>query len=116
SSRRPSTAHAVPVRHCGRRPAMPETVTIEDIEAARERIGSAVRVTPVLPSAELERVAGTPVLLKCENLQRTGSFKLRGAHNMLAAQTSPPARVVAASAGNHAQGVALAAQERGLPA
>ncbi|MEZ4502947.1 MAG: threonine ammonia-lyase [Dehalococcoidia bacterium] len=88
-------------------------VTIEDIEAAHRRLESLVRLTPVWPSVELSEPA-SPVLLKLENLQRTGSFKVRGAHNMLGAQDPAPERVVAASAGNHAQGVALAATQRGI--
>ena len=91
-------------------------VTIDDLRAARERIADAVRVTPLWPSVTLSDIAGTPVLLKCEQLQRGGSFKLRGASNMLGALERPPAGVVAASAGNHAQGVALAAAQRGLTA
>ncbi|MDA1240776.1 MAG: pyridoxal-phosphate dependent enzyme, partial [Chloroflexi bacterium] len=90
-------------------------VTIDDIRAARERIAGRVRETPVVPSTLLGERTGSPVLLKCENLQRTGSFKLRGAMNVIA--TLPPSTgVVAASAGNHAQAVALAASERGIPA
>lgn len=84
-----------------------------EIVRARERIAGKVRVTPVLPSTLLSRHAGAEVLLKCENLQRTGSFKLRGATNMLATLDAGT-DVVAASAGNHAQAVALAAAERGL--
>ena len=80
---------------------------------ARERTRDRVRVTPTIPSTALSEIAGAPVFLKCENLQRTGSFKLRGAMNMLAT-LSEGATVVAASAGNHAQGVALAAAELGL--
>ncbi|MCK9487323.1 MAG: threonine ammonia-lyase [Dehalococcoidia bacterium] len=87
----------------------------DEILAARERIRGRVRETPVLLSTVLSEVAGAPVMLKCENLQRTGSFKPRGAMNMLAT-LSPPAAVVTASAGNHAQGVALAASEFGLSA
>ena len=91
-------------------------VTIDDVRAAHERIADAIRVTPLWPSVTLSDIAGVQVLLKCEQLQRGGSFKLRGASNMLGALERPPAGVVAASAGNHAQGVALAAAQRGLPA
>lgn len=94
----------------------PDTVTIEDVRAARERIADSVRVTPMWPSVSLSDIAGVPVLLKCEQLQRGGSFKLRGASNMLGSLAARPRGVIAASAGNHAQGVALAAAERGLPA
>nr|WP_221286499.1 threonine ammonia-lyase [Cellulomonas hominis] len=74
--------------------------------------------TPVETSRALSQIAGTPVLLKCENLQRAGSFKIRGAYVRMA-RLSPQEQalgVVAASAGNHAQGVALAAQLLGLDA
>ncbi len=94
----------------------PDLVTIEDVHAARERIADAVRVTPMWPSVSLSNLAGVPVLLKCEQLQRGGSFKFRGASNMLASLATTPRGVIAASAGNHAQGVALAAAERGIPA
>jgi threonine dehydratase len=89
-------------------------VTLADIEAARARIAGHVRPTPLLASVALGEAVGVPVYLKCENLQRTGSFKVRGAHNMLAVRA--PAAVVTASAGNHAQGVALACRERGVAA
>ncbi len=89
-------------------------LTLADVVAARERIAAHVRPTPLLLSWALAEVAGAPVYLKCENLQRTGSFKIRGAHAMLSARR--PSAVVAASAGNHAQGVALAARERGIAA
>jgi threonine dehydratase len=91
-------------------------VTIEDVRAARERIAGAVRVTPLWPSVTLSNITGAQVMLKCEQLQRGGSFKLRGASNMLGALDRPPAGVVAASAGNHAQGVALAAAQHELAA
>jgi threonine dehydratase len=92
--------------------------TLSDIESARERIGSHARVTPVYGSASLERATGRDVVLKAENLQRTGSFKIRGAFNTLAT-LSPEERaggVVAASAGNHGQAVAWAARELGVHA
>src|SRR5438874_2769730 len=92
--------------------------TLADIEAARERIHEHARVTPVYGSATLSRETGREVLLKAENLQRTGSFKIRGAMNRLAT-LSPAERavgVVAASAGNHGQAVAWAARELGMHA
>ena len=92
--------------------------TLDDIEKARETIAGVARVTPMETSQFLAEVLGSPVHLKCENLQRTGAYKVRGAYNRLAA-LSPEQRaagVVAASAGNHAQGVALAARELGIPA
>src|SRR5579862_7573248 len=87
--------------------------TLADIEAAHERIGSHARVTPVYGSATLSRQTGRDVTLKAENLQRTGSFKIRGAFNTLASLTPEEraAGVVAASAGNHGQAVAWAARE-----
>jgi threonine dehydratase len=93
-----------------------EDVTIADVERAATRLAGIVRRTPLWPSVALTELTGVPVSLKCESLQRTGSFKLRGASNMLATAEPRPAGVVAASAGNHAQGVALAARELGLPA
>jgi threonine dehydratase len=93
-------------------------VTLADIEAARDLLtGVAIR-TPMEDSRWLSALAGGPVLLKCENLQRTGSFKARGAYTRIS-RLSPEERargVVAASAGNHAQGVALAAQLLGIKA
>ena len=91
-------------------------VTIEDIEAARLRIAEFVRLTLLVPSQTLTDLFDVPVKLKLENLQRTGSFKVRGANNVLAALGEPPAGVIAASAGNHAQAVALAAAQRNIPA
>jgi threonine dehydratase len=92
--------------------------TLADIEAARERIGSHARVTPVYTSASLSQEIGRELVLKAENLQRTGSFKIRGAVNTLST-LSPEERaagVVAASAGNHGQAVAWAARELGIHA
>jgi threonine dehydratase len=90
-------------------------VTRDDVLRARERIAPVVRETPVFSSDNLSRLAGRAVQLKPEHLQRTGSFKIRGAYNRIA-ELAPGTRVVAASAGNHAQGVALAASLRGCPA
>jgi threonine dehydratase len=89
-------------------------VTLAAIEAARERVREFVRLTPTIASQALTDRAGTAVTLKLENLQRTGSFKVRGANNMLASLDVLPPGVVAASAGNHAQAVALAATQRGI--
>jgi threonine dehydratase len=92
--------------------------TLTDIETARERIGTHVRVTPVHTSASLSREIGRELVLKAENLQRTGSFKIRGAVNTLATLSADEraAGVVAASAGNHGQAVAWAARELGIHA
>jgi threonine dehydratase len=96
----------------------PTIPTLDDIEKARETIAGVARVTPMETSQFLAEVLGSPVHLKCENLQRTGAYKLRGAYNRLSMLTDEQraAGVVAASAGNHAQGVALAARELGIPA
>ncbi len=88
------------------------SVDIDDVRAARKLLDGVVRMTPLEHSRVLAAAAGGPVHLKCENLQRTGSFKIRGAYTRIARLTAEQraAGVVAASAGNHAQGVALAAQ------
>ena len=94
------------------------TPTIADIEAARERIGSHARVTPVYTSESIQRESGRTCVLKAENLQRTGSFKIRGAYNKLATLSDEEraAGVIAASAGNHGQAVAWAARQLGIRA
>ncbi|MCL2794043.1 MAG: threonine ammonia-lyase [Microbacteriaceae bacterium] len=105
-------------------PAAQSAVTVylgptrAEIEAAREVVAEVIQPTPMEKSAYLEQVLGAPVWLKAENLQRTGSYKIRGAYNRLSRLTDEEkARgVVAASAGNHAQGVALAAQRLGIAA
>ncbi|MDQ4081426.1 MAG: threonine ammonia-lyase [Actinomycetota bacterium] len=92
--------------------------TLADIEAARARLRDVARVTPLYSSETIGRRAGRRVCLKAENLQRTGSFKVRGAVNRMAT-LSPAERaagVVAASAGNHGQAVAWAAREVGVAA
>ena len=91
---------------------------LPEIERARERLEGVARVTPVYPSETLSRLAGRPVHLKAENLQRTGSFKIRGAYTKLSNLSSEElaAGVVAASAGNHGQAVAWAARELGAHA
>jgi threonine dehydratase len=89
-----------------------------DIEAARARLEGVARVTPVYRSETLSRATGRDVLLKAENLQRTGSFKVRGAYNRISqlSDEQRAAGVVAASAGNHGQAVAWAAREVGATA
>jgi len=93
-------------------------ITLDDIEAAARRLaGIAVR-TPLIRNDELDRIAGGAVLVKAENLQVVGSFKIRGAYNLMC-QLPPAAAsrgVVAFSSGNHAQGVALAARLLDMPA
>ena len=94
------------------------TVTLADIEAVVDLVDEVAIRTSMEESRWLQTIVGGPVLLKCENLQRTGSFKIRGAYVRLSRLTEEErARgVVAASAGNHAQGVALAAQMLGIKA
>jgi threonine dehydratase len=89
-----------------------------DVEAARLLLADVVTTTPLAGSRALSELCGGPVRLKCENLQRTGSFKIRGAYTRIARlDAAQRARgVVAASAGNHAQGVALAASMLGVTA
>jgi threonine dehydratase len=90
----------------------------DDVVGARAILAPMIRQTPLLESSALSALAGGPVYLKCENLQRGGSFKVRGAYVRIARLTAAErARgVVAASAGNHAQGVALAARALGAAA
>jgi threonine dehydratase len=90
-------------------------ITLADLLAARQRVTPVLRRTPVDRSDTLSQLAGRPVVLKPEHRQRTGSFKIRGAYNHIA-QLPPGVPVVAASAGNHAQGVALAASLTGRAA
>ena len=91
---------------------------LPEIEAARGRLEGVARVTPVFRSETFSRLAGREVVLKAENLQRTGSFKIRGAFNKISTlgEAEGAAGVVAASAGNHGQAVAWAAREAGIAA
>ena len=93
-------------------------VTLADIQAAREVIAGTALVTPMEGSRWLDALTGQQVKIKCENLQRTGSFKIRGAYLRISklSEEQRAKGVVAASAGNHAQGVALAAQLLGIKA
>ena len=95
-----------------------EIVSFADVRDAAARLRGVVHQTPVLTSRQLNAQAGAQIFLKCENLQRAGSFKIRGAYNRLA-QLSDAERsrgVVAFSSGNHAAAVALAAQLLGIQA
>lgn len=97
----------------------PIPLDLADLAVARSRIGPSVFRTPMVASEFLSLAVGAQVHLKLENLQRTGSFKLRGASNRIArllAEGALPPGVIAASAGNHAQGVAQAARQAGLRA
>lgn len=90
---------------------------LADIRAAAHRVGGAARLTPVLRSPALDRAAGARLAFKCEALQRTGSFKVRGACNaVLSLDHETAARGVAThSSGNHGAALAFAARERGIP-
>lgn len=95
-----------------------ELVTIAEVHSAAERLAGVVARTPLERSRAIGTRVGADVWLKCENLQRAGSFKIRGAYNRIS-RLSPEERergVVCASAGNHAQGVALAASLQGVSA
>ena len=91
---------------------------LAEIQEARARLDGVARVTPIYGSETLSRLVGRSVLLKAENLQRTGSFKVRGAYNRISRLDAAEraAGVVAASAGNHGQAVAWAAREVGAAA
>ena len=92
--------------------------SIDDIERAHARLRGILKPTPMLRSATLERILEADVYLKPENLQKTGSFKIRGAYNRVATLSPEEARhgVIAASAGNHGQALAYAATRAGLKA
>ncbi|XYI03385.1 pyridoxal-phosphate dependent enzyme [Sorangium sp. So ce1128] len=92
--------------------------TIEDIRRAAARIAPHAHVTPVLTSRTIDGMAGARVFFKCENLQRAGAFKFRGACNAVLALSDEEARrgVATHSSGNHAAALALAARTRGIPA
>lgn len=92
--------------------------TYQDVIDAAQRLEGVAHATPVFTSRTLDALTGAQVFIKCEHLQRAGSFKFRGAFNALS-QFNPQQRkagVVAFSSGNHAQGIALAAQLLGIPA
>jgi threonine dehydratase len=93
-------------------------VTIEDVREARDRIGSRIHRTPVLTSSRLDELAGARLFFKCENFQKTGSFKARGAVNaVLSLSDADASRGVAThSSGNHAAAVSWAAGMRNIPA
>jgi threonine dehydratase len=91
-------------------------ITIEDVLAARDRIAGKVHRTPVLPATRIGAPTGVSLLLKCESLQKTGSFKVRGALNALLSmdEASKKRGVITVSAGNHAQAVAYASALTGV--
>lgn len=93
-------------------------VTLDMIKEARETIKDVIKETPLLESVKMSEKTGANIFLKCENLQKTGSFKIRGACNKIANLTNEEKSkgVIASSAGNHAQGVALGAKMNGINA
>ena len=95
--------------------AMPE-IQLSDIQAAAERTRDIVRRTPVFTSRTFDALAGARVFFKCENFQRGGAFKIRGAANFILSipQDDLPRGVVAYSSGNHGQAVAIAAESAAL--
>jgi threo-3-hydroxy-L-aspartate ammonia-lyase len=92
-------------------------VTFDDVARAHQRIAGHARRTPALTSSAVDALTGAGVYFKCENFQRMGAFKFRGAYNALAQLTAEEKRrgVVAFSSGNHAQAVALAGKQLGIP-
>jgi threonine dehydratase len=93
-------------------------LSLADVTAAAERLEGVVNRTPVMSSRTLDAAVGASVLVKCENFQRSGTFKFRGAYNLISQLPDDERRagVCTVSSGNHAQAVALAAAELGVPA
>ncbi len=98
------------------RQSVANMLTIDMIQEARERIGSRIHRTPVLTSRQFNEAAGKEVFFKCENFQRAGAFKIRGATNKIQSLTAAEKQqgIAAFSSGNHAQAVALAGREAGV--
>jgi threonine dehydratase len=102
----------------GKHLSMPVDVSFEDVRAASGRIAPDIHRTPVLTSELLDEMAGARLFFKCENFQKTGSFKIRGATNAVLSLSEDDAKrgVVTHSSGNHAAALSRAAQGRGVPA
>src|SRR6266513_1809446 len=96
----------------------PYAANLEDVRAAAGRIAGSAHVTPVMTCATLDRLAGRALHFKCEQWQKVGAFKFRGAYNAVTKLSDADAKkgVVTHSSGNHAQALALAAKLRGIPA
>jgi len=93
--------------------------TIKEIKAAADRIGPSIHNTPVLTSTAINQMVGADVFFKCDNFQKCGAFKIRGATNtvlLMAQSADPPTAVATHSSGNHAAAVALAAKSQGMQA
>lgn len=97
---------------------MPESILPADVQAAADRIAGVARRTPVMTCGMLDEMAGRKLFFKCENFQKVGAFKFRGAFNAVSQLSDDDASrgVVTHSSGNHAQALALAAKMRGVPA
>jgi threonine dehydratase len=97
---------------------LPAGLNLQSLREAQRRVASRIHRTPVLTSCSLNEIAGAEIYFKCENLQKTGSFKIRGATNAVLSLTDEEAKngVVAPSSGNHAAALSLAARWRGIPA
>jgi len=107
----------MPSQPLGGMSVMAAKVNFDDVRAAAERIEGIVARTPVLSSPALDSLAGRRLFFKCENLQHVGAFKFRGASNAVALLGEEAERGICThSSGNHAQAVALAAKQRGVPA
>src|SRR5512134_325312 len=93
-------------------------ISFDDVAAAARRLSGMAHRTPVMTSRTADALAGGTLFFKCENLQRMGAFKFRGAYNALAQFTPEQRRagVIAFSSGNHAQAIALSARLLGMPA
>ncbi|HEV2488566.1 MAG TPA: pyridoxal-phosphate dependent enzyme [Candidatus Acidoferrales bacterium] len=98
--------------------AMSAAIDLKTIRAAHDLIRPQIHRTPVLTSESLDQIAGAQLFFKCENLQKTGSFKFRGATNAVFSLTETEAArgIVTQSSGNHAAAISLAARRRGIPA
>src|ERR1700693_4741751 len=107
----------MPLTSCRLR-RMDPAIQADDVRAAAERIRPLARRTPVMTSASFDAAAGTRVFFKCENLQRSGSFKIRGASNLILSlpDAALTRGIVTYSSGNHAQAVAIAAKHVGAQA
>lgn len=103
---------------CGPDLSLAGAVTIADVRGAAERLAGVASRTPVMTSRSLDGIVGARVLVKCENLQRVGAFKFRGAYNALSRLDAEGRRrgVLTYSSGNHAQAIALSASLLGVPA
>ena len=101
-----------------KKPFSPIAITLADVRAAHKRIRRYIHETPVFSSSTFDDLVGSKVYFKCENFQKIGAFKARGAHNAVFSLTAAEAAggVVTHSSGNHAAALALAARNRGIPA